>query len=153
MRRSLTAVVALLMTVVSLSPAAAAAESAPAAGKGACAAKAMDPHESKGEGKKRNRKVILAKVSAMCRGTKGVSKLVIDAKLQKKSGRGWKNVTKNRSTPHPGIRMGKKYVGQTFDIKCQKGTFRVYFRVSGKVDGTMRYGNWGAGNPRKNPCG
>ncbi|MFE7130800.1 hypothetical protein ACFVIM_08075 [Streptomyces sp. NPDC057638] len=153
MRRSLTAVVTLLMTVASLSPEAAAAGSAPAAGKGACGAKAMDPHKSKGEGKKQGRKVILAKVSAMCTGTKVPTRLVIDAKLQRKTKGGWKNATKNRSEDFMPVKSGKKYVLRTHDIDCRKGTFRVTFRVSGKVDGKMRYGNWGAGQLRRNPCG
>lgn len=51
------------------------------------------------------------------------------------------------------MKLGKKYVGRTHDIRCQGGSFRVMFRVSGKVNGKMRYGNWGAGDPKKNPCG
>ncbi|BDT39545.1 hypothetical protein [Streptomyces yaizuensis] len=152
MLRSLATASVVLALVAAPSPAVA-SEAAPATGKGACGAKPMAPHESKGEGKKRDRKVILAKVSAMCQGTKGLSRLVIDAKLQKKTQRGWKNATRNRTQSFSPVKMGKKYVLRTHDINCQRGTFRVYFRVSGKVDGTMRYGNWGAGEPKKNPCG
>lgn len=114
---------------------------------------AMDPHKSKGEEQQQGRLVILAKVSAVCRGGGGLSRLVIDAKLQRKTPRGWRNATGNRSRAFSPVTMGRKYVSRTHDIKCHKGTFRVYFRVSGKVDGTMRYGNWGAGRPKRNPCG
>jgi hypothetical protein len=117
-----------------------------------CAGKGADPHKSAGEAKK-GRHVMLAKVTVVCTGDADVSELFIDAKLQKKVGKKWRNATSNNKTSHSKVKMGKKYVGYTKDLKCQKGTFRVYFRASGVVDDKMIYGNWAAGKSRKNPCG
>ncbi|EDY51735.1 hypothetical protein SSCG_04806 [Streptomyces clavuligerus] len=149
--RFLTAAVLFALVAAPL-PAATAAQAAPAARKVACGAKGASPHKSRGQEKQYGRKVIIAKATAVCAGNRPVSKLVIDTKLQKKTRGTWRNATRNRPQPYTPVKLGKKYVAWTHYTKCQKGTYRIMFRVSGKVDGKMRYGNWGAGDPRKNPC-
>lgn len=96
---------------------------------------------------------MLAKVTAKCAGTTAPSRLIVEAKLQKKRAGGkWKNATRVNSTLYTPVILGRKYVGYTRGLKCESGHFRVHYRVAAYHNGKRINAPWNSTAPKKNPC-
>ncbi|AHH16982.1 hypothetical protein NONO_c21840 [Nocardia nova SH22a] len=139
-------VLAVLMTTCVVTPA---ADARPGPGNANChveAAKAMNPHRSKGTPTD-----IVGKGSVTC--SQGIDSLYIDVELQRKEGGQWKTVGTpgHNEKDHPS--PGTKLVAQGATT-CAAGEYRTAARAGGVYGGVpSQSSQWTHSDPVVDPCG